>query len=101
VKCKGGEETMVEGAQEVEVMATLDKEMLEEKARDEQVAKRERATLRPALDKERRTTIQIRRMKKAMLNATTIINLVIMQVSFGKSTTINQNKMQMWLIQCG
>ena len=78
-------------ALEAQVMETLDKEILEEKAQAEQTMKREKEDLIIALEEARKITAPIR----ATQNVTIATNLAIMQVNAGKSKVNNQGKMKM------
>ena len=81
-------------AQEVEVIEGMGKGMVVQKAQDELETKREKEPLRIPLEEVRRIITQIR----AMLNATTVISMGIMLVKVRKNGTINQDRIQMWLI---
>ena len=73
---------------EAEVME--DKEMLQQKAQEEQM---EQVAHRILQEEVRKTTIQIR----VMQNATTVTNMGIMQMNAGRSKVISQDK-KMWLM---
>lgn len=65
-----------------------------QKAQEEKASKREQAPLKIALKEVKR----IKNPTRAMLNATTIISIGIMQVDVGRSRVINQSRMLMWLM---
>ena len=67
-----------------------DKEMLQQKAQEEQM---EQVPHKILQEEVRKTTTQI----GVMQNATTVINMGIIQVNAGRSKMISQDK-QMWLM---
>lgn len=75
-------------------MGGMVKEMLVQKAQDEKATKREQAPLKIALEEVRR----IKNPTRAMLNATTIISMGIMQVNAGRSRVISPSRMLMRLM---
>ena len=75
---------------EVEAKILEDKEMLQQKAQEEQM---EQVAHKIIQEEVRKTTTQIR----VMQNATTVINMGIMQVNAGRSKMISQDK-KMWLM---
>ena len=75
---------------EVEVEAMEDKEMLQQKAQEE---KMEQVTHKILQKEVSKTKTQI----GVMQNATTIINMGIIQMNAGRSKIIRQDK-QMWLM---
>ena len=75
-------------------MEGLAKGMLVQKTQEKQATKREQAPLKTTLEEVRRITTPIR----VMLNATTVINMGIMQVNVERNRVISQSRMLMWLM---
>ena len=75
---------------EVEAEVIEDKEMLQQKAQEEQM---DQVAHKIPQEEVRKTTTQI----GVIQNATTIINMGIMQVNAGRSKMISQYK-KMWLM---